>query len=216
MNGELACALAAVGTTYLTSDCRHEAHKLARDRGADHGLQLSRPGKPAIAPAQPLLRLPCDVADRFGASCCSNCSRLMRAGKRYDQAASISIRRAVVLPALVIPPCRRVPPLESVEAAQERRRPRTSGRPASVGATAADALPCAGGRDCGGRRVRDFSILAHFAKASLQARFRHANHDGILVHIESHMCDSLPHDPSPYALRLCSGLSGTTLVTCIP
>jgi hypothetical protein len=67
-----------------------------------------------------------------------------------------------------------------------------------------------------GRPVRDFSILAHFAKASLQARFRHAHHDGILVHIESNMCDNLPHDPSPYALRLCSGQSGTTSDTCIP
>src|ERR1700752_5060822 len=51
---------------YLFRNCPDEAHQLARDRGRDHRRQLSGAGERAVAPAQPLLRLPCDVTDRFG------------------------------------------------------------------------------------------------------------------------------------------------------
>src|SRR5690349_14494081 len=56
----------SAGGVRLFCDCPDEARQLARDRGGDHGRQLSRPDKFAIPPTQPFLRLPRGVADRFG------------------------------------------------------------------------------------------------------------------------------------------------------
>src|SRR5580698_764679 len=105
----------------LFGDRPDETRQLTRDRDSDHRRQLSRPGELAIASAQPFLRLPCDVADRLGQALLAQ--QLLAAdacGKSVAQAASISMRRAVPLPALVMPPWRRVPPLECSDGTSPR------------------------------------------------------------------------------------------------
>src|SRR5947209_15746960 len=50
---------------HLSGDRPDEARQLARDRSRHHRQRLAGEGELAIAPAQPLLRLPRRVANRF-------------------------------------------------------------------------------------------------------------------------------------------------------
>src|SRR4029077_10118342 len=69
-----------------------------------------------------------------------------------------------------------------------------------------------GQRFQGSRCVGDLPMLAHF---SPQARFGQRDRDRVLVHVKADICDRLRHDPSLLCMRLGTGPSGTTLVTCI-
>src|SRR6516165_4105574 len=90
-----------------------EAGQLAGDRGGDDIGRLAGAGEFAIARAQSELRFPGDLADRPRLLLLPEPQRgLTRAGKRWHQAASISSRRAALLPALVRPPRLRRAPLE--------------------------------------------------------------------------------------------------------
>jgi hypothetical protein len=51
---------------HLFGDCPDEASQLAGDGGGNDGQWLACPRQLAIPPAQPFLRLPRGVADRFG------------------------------------------------------------------------------------------------------------------------------------------------------
>jgi len=103
----------------LFRDRPNEARKLARNRGGDHGLQFPRMGELAISTAESLLGLPGYVSDWL--------AQLFLAQKEIATdtcwkpvAASINMRRAAPLPALVIPPWRRVLPLECSEGTRPR------------------------------------------------------------------------------------------------
>src|SRR6201982_4276965 len=73
LGGSLAPPLAAIiglvrsvcRHRHLPGDGPHEASEFAGDRGGDDVGRLAGAGKPAIARAQPQLRLPRDLADRL-------------------------------------------------------------------------------------------------------------------------------------------------------
>src|SRR5271169_3062556 len=75
LGGSLAPPAVAAITQFLRSACRHrhlpgngpdESRQFARDRGGDAVGRLTGAGEPAIARAQPQLRLPGDVPDQPG------------------------------------------------------------------------------------------------------------------------------------------------------
>ena len=137
MDGSLAPPLDVV-TQFLRSVHRHrhllsegpdKARQLARDRGGDDIGRLAGAGEPAIARAQPHLPLPGDVADgprlallpqqQFAADPGREAIEPAPA-KAGVQAASISSRRAALLPALVRPPRLTLAPLECSDGTSPR------------------------------------------------------------------------------------------------
>ena len=84
----------------LFGDRPNEARKLACNRGGDHGLKFPRMGELAISTAKLLLGLPGYVSDWLA----QLLAQKEIATDTCGNAASINMRRAAPLPALVIPP----------------------------------------------------------------------------------------------------------------
>src|SRR6202048_3221365 len=90
---------------HAPGDGPDEAGQLAGDRGRDDIGRLGAAGELAIARPQPQLRLPGDLTDRLGLALLSQQQLTADPGREaVGQDASISSRRAALLPALVRPP----------------------------------------------------------------------------------------------------------------
>jgi hypothetical protein len=98
-----------------------EARQLAGDRGGDDIGRLATAGEFAIARAQPQLRFPGDLADRPRLLLLPEPQLAADPGwEAVNQAASISNRRAALLPALVRPPRLTLAPLECSDGTSPR------------------------------------------------------------------------------------------------
>jgi hypothetical protein len=101
---------------YVARDVPDKSGQFASDGDADFILsELSSHQKTAPALGQAQLRLPRDVADDLRLPLLANFQT-----PSGFQAASTRIRRACLLPLLVIPPCRRLAPLENSEGTSPR------------------------------------------------------------------------------------------------
>ena len=114
---------------HAPGDGPDEAGQLAGDRGRDDVGRFAAAGKFAIARTQPQLRLPGDLADRLGLLLLPKQQFAADPGreaiepapaKAGVQAASISSRRAALLPALVRPPRLTLAPLECSDGTSPR------------------------------------------------------------------------------------------------
>src|ERR1700732_430399 len=106
---------------HLPGDGPHEARQFAGDRGGDDVGRLAGAGEPAIAPAQPPVPLPGEVAGQPGLALLPQQQLAAEPGRetvapcRLDQQP-----RAAALPALVMPPRLTLAPLECSDGTSPR------------------------------------------------------------------------------------------------
>ena len=113
----------------MPGDRPDKARQFTGNRSGDDIGRLASAGEPAIAGAQPQLRLPGDLADRLGLALLPEQQFAADPGREAAgpapakagvQAASISSRRAAPFPALVRPPRLMLVPLECSDGTSPR------------------------------------------------------------------------------------------------